>query len=345
MKYAQGFEIETRKGYQVLHVRNPWPGDEAHFRYALVPKTSSSQPDPSEFDGLIRTPVQKVIVTSTTHIPALEELGALDRLLGFPGTKYISSEKARARIENGFIKELGPNGKLNTEQVLSLQPDLVIGYGMGPDNRNFETLQRASIPVLLNGDWMEKHPLGKAEWIRFFGALLGKEREAQAYFDRIEKNYLQAKTLVKDVKNKPSVLSGAVFKDVWYAPAGDSWAAAFLEEAGGNYLWEDEPGTGSLNLSLEAALAQGIDADVWIAPSQFTSYREMQESSKHYQAFKSFQQKKVYTFAKTKGISGGVLYYELAPYRPDAVLMDLIRILHPDHLPDHKPFFFHPLDP
>jgi len=343
--YAKGFEIEEKEGYQILHIRNPWPGEDIHYRYALISEDSSVALAQEDFESVIQLPIKQLVVTSTTHIPALEELGVLDQLLGFPGTRYISSAAARERIDQGQITELGPNGQLNVEQVLALRPDLVVGYGMGPDNRSFEALQRAGIPVVLNGDWTETHPLGKAEWIRFFGHLMGKEAEADVFFRSIEANYLDAKQRVAQPKTRPKVLSGAVFKDVWYAPAGDSWAATFIEEAGGDYLWKNQAGTGSLSLSLEEVLVQGGQAEFWIAPSQYTSYQAMQEASVHYAALPPFSQKKVFTFAKTKGESGGVLYYELAPYRPDLVLKDLISILHPDVYPDYSPTFFLPLDP
>lgn len=343
--YAKGFEIEKKEGFQILHIRNPWPGEDIHYQYALIPQNSTVELVEEDFESVIHLPIKQLVVTSTTHIPALEELGALHQLSGFPGTRYISSAAARERIAQGQIAELGPNGQLNVEQVLALQPDLIVGYGMGPDNRSFETLQRAGIPVVLNGDWTETHPLGKAEWIRFFGYLLGKEEQADAFFRSIEANYLQAKKQLSKPENRPKVLSGAVFKDVWYAPAGNSWAATFIEEAGGDYLWKDQPGTGSLSLSLEEVLVQGAQAEFWIAPSQYTSYQVMQEASVHYAALPPFDNKKVYTFAKTKGESGGVLYYELAPYRPDLVLKDLISILHPEVYPDYTPTFFLPLDP
>lgn len=342
---AKGFEIEQAEGYKILHIRNPWPGEAVHYRYAVLPENAGVELSSAEFDGVVQLPLSRIVVTSTTHIPALAELGALDRLVGFPGVKYISSAAANTRIKNGQIKEIGPNGQLNLEEVLALQPDVVIGYGMGPDNRSFEALQRAGVPVVLNGDWTETHPLGKAEWIRFFGLLLDKEEEADQYFRALSERYKEAKTLVATTKNKPLVISGAVFKDVWYAPAGESWAATFVKDAGADYLWKEEKGTGSLSLSLEEVLAKGSQAEAWIAPSQFTSYTALKESSVHYSALVPFQNKKVYTFSKTKGEGGGVLYYELAPYQPDVVLKDLIHLLHPEVLPDYQPFFFLPLDP
>ncbi|MGI9546565.1 MAG: ABC transporter substrate-binding protein, partial [Flavobacteriaceae bacterium] len=150
--------------------------------------------------------------------------------------------------------------------------------------------------------------------------------------------------LAQSSRQMPTVLSGALYKDVWYLPAGESWAAKFIEDANADYLWKDTEGTGSLNMSLESVLNKGDRADYWISPSQFTSYREMLEANMHYQNFKPFKEKKVFTFAATRGSTGGLLYYELAPSRPDIVLSDLIYIFHPDLIPDYEPYFFKPLE-
>ena len=197
--------------------------------------------------------------------------------------------------------------------------------------------------MIYNGDWVEKHPLGKAEWIKFFGVLYGKEKEADSIFNHIEKQYLDAKKLVQNVSKKPTILSGAMFKDIWYLPKGDSWQATVIEDAGGNYLWSQTEGTGSIALSIESVLDKAQNADFWIAPSQYTSYSKLISDNKVYGEFDAFKNQNIHTFAKAKGATGGLLYYELAPNRPDLVLKDLISILHPDLLAQ-KTTFFTPLD-
>ena len=295
------------------------------------------------FDAVIGLPIERLIVTSTTHIPALEALGALDKLIGFPDTKYISSLPARERIKKGGIRELGQNNKLNSEITIALQPELVVGFAIDNENSSYGILEKANIPVVFNGDWVEQSPLGKAEWIKFFGVLLGKEKQADSIFNSIQKSYTEAKSLAAKAKVIPSVLSGALYKDVWYLPAGNSWAAQFIKDANGDYLYQNTDGTGSLSLGLESVLEGGSMADYWLSPSQFVSYQEMMDSNSHYQQFKAFQNKKVFTFANAKGPTGGLLYYELAPQRPDLVLKDMIKILHPELLPDYSPYFFTPL--
>ena len=300
-------------------------------------------PDSLKQHTIVAVPLKTVGVTSTTHIPSLEMLGVENTLVGFPGTDFISSEKTRARVDAGHVKEAGANESLNTEVMIELAPDAVVGFSISSNNKSMATLIQSGMKVLYNGDWTEQSPLGKAEWIKFFGALYDKETEADALFDDIEKNYTEALKLTQKVTTKPTVLSGAMYQDHWYMPQGGSWAALFLKDAKADYLWAGAKGTGSLSLSFETVLDKAGDADVWIGPSQFTTFAEMTASNPHYAQFKAFKNKEVYTFSSKKGAKGGLLYYELAPNRPDLVLKDLISILHPELLPGHTLHFFEKL--
>jgi iron complex transport system substrate-binding protein len=347
IEYAKGFSIEKfTNGITTIKITSPWPDAESAFTYALIPKEklASITLNKDDYDAIITVPIERIVVTSTTHIPALEALGVENKLIGFPDTKYISSEKTRKRIDSGLIKELGNNESINTEMVLEMRPDVVIGYSINNENKTYETIQRSKIPVVYNGDWTEQTPLGKAEWIKFFAPFFKKEAVADSIFKEIRGSYTKAKALAKTANQYPTVMSGAMYKDVWYLPAGKSWAAQFIADANANYLWAANDETGSLALSWETVLEKGKTADYWIGPSQFTSYQSMSEASLHYQQFDAFQNHKVFTFSSTKGATGGLLYYELAPQRPDLVLKDLIHIFHPELLPEHEPTFFKPLE-
>jgi iron complex transport system substrate-binding protein len=346
INYAKGFSIEKRaSGITVINLSSPWPNAKTGFKYALVPKRilASITLDVAEFDVIVPVPVDNIVATSTTHIPTLEALGVIDKLKGFPDTQYISSKKTRKRIDNGLIKELGNNESINTEMVIELNPEIIFGFSINSQNKAYETLQRSNIPVVYNGDWTEETPLGKAEWIKFFAPFFEKEQIGDSIFKEIANSYNTTKALAKKAKKQPRVLSGALYKDVWYLPGGNSWASKFLEDANTEYPWSDTEQTGSLNLSIESVLAKGQHTDFWISPSQFTSYQEMQDTNVHYLQFDAFKNKNIYTFANTKGETGGLLYYELAPNRPDLVLKDLIHIFHPTLLPEHELFFFKPL--
>ncbi len=346
LAHSKGFTVKkSGNGTTIIKITSPWPSAESSFTYALVPKNklATITLNKDEYDAIVAVPIERIVVTSTTHIPALEALGVEDRLVGFPDTKYISSEKTRKRIDAGLVKELGNNETINTEMVIEMNPDVVIGFSIDSQNKAYETLQRSNIPVVYNGDWIEETPLGKAEWIKFFAPFFEKEAKADSIFNSIENSYTKTRSLAKAASTSPTVLCGALYKDMWYLPGGKSWAAAFLEDANANYLWKEAQETGSISLSWESVLETAQQADFWIGPAQFTTYKSMSEASPHYEQFSAFKKKQVFTFADTKGATGGLLYYELAPQRPDLVLKDLISIFHPELLPEHQSFFFKPL--
>ena len=343
MSYAEGFELTTYKDYQLLSVNRAWPGSTKTFNYALL-KAGQTLPDSIKADAVIQIPVKRIIVTSTTHIPSLELLGVETALKGFPNLDYISSPKTRTLIAEGKLEELGQNEALNTEKAIDLQPDVVVSFGVEGENKALNSLQRAGIPVIYNGDWTETSPLGQAEWIKFFAALFDKKPLADSIFKTIEKNYLNLKQKAAMAAEAPTVLSGALFKDVWYLPKGESWAAQLVADAHGDYLYKDLEGTGSAALSIEEVLNTGQNADFWIAPNAFESFNEMAAANEAYTQFKAFKEKNVYSFAAAKGATGGMLYYELAPSRPDWVLEDLVAILHPELLNTYTPHFYHKLE-
>lgn len=343
IRYATGLSIQKFDSYSIVTVSNPWPTSDKKYKYILHEKEAEI-PDSLQKYTAIQVPIRSIVVTSTTHIPALELLGVENRLIGFPNTDYVSSEKTRALIDVKKIREIGTNQSLNTEVLLDIQPDVIIGFGVDGEKKTYDNLQQNGLKILYNGDWTEQHPLGRAEWIQLFGVLFGLEEKADAVFKTIEKDYLDAIELAKNAVSKPTIFCGAIYQDQWYLPQGKSWAAQFLENANGNYLWKDSEGTGSLSLSFETVLEKAQEADFWIGPGQFTSFEQLEKSNPNYKHFKAVQNKNVYSFSSKKGKTGGIIYYELASNRPDLVLKDLIKILHPELLTDYELYFFEKLN-
>lgn len=333
IKHAKGFDIITENNQQKLIIKKVFQNSEKQFSFVLTNTKSTNKNE-------LKVPVQSLVVTSTTHIPMLELLNAENRLVGFPNSKYISSKKTRKRIDNGSIIELGSEQDMNTEKLIDLAPELVVGFSLHPNNKLYQNIQKLGIPVVFNGDWLEETPLGRAEWIKFFGVLLGKEKEADSIFMAIETEYLKAKTIAKKNTNSPTILSGSMFKDVWNIPAGKSFIATYFKDANLNYLWKNTNGTGSLQLSFESVLDKGKNADYWFNCGLFETKAQMQQANKHYKEFDAFTNNKLYTFAKRKGATGGLIYFELSPVRPDLVLKDLIKITQPGTLPDYELSFF-----
>lgn len=331
VKYAKGFEIKKSKDIITLIVKNPYQNANKPISYTFS-KTNKSQ---------VKIPVQKLIATSTTHIPMLELLGEESKLVGFPHTKYVSSKNTRQLIDQGKIVEIGQEAELNTEVLFDLQPNVVLAFSMQKTNKSLSLIEKNGIPVILNGDWLEETPLGRAEWIKVFGILFDKEKEADSIFSIIESNYLDAKNIALKAIDEPSILSGAVMqKDIWNLPAGDSFVAKYLKDANTNYLWENTTGKGSLSLSFESVLDKGQQADIWIAPGYFNTKEQLLQSNELYKQFDAFKNNKIYTPNLKTGATGGVIYYELGPTRPDLVLKDIIKIAHPDLLKEYEMTFF-----
>lgn len=343
IEFAKDLEIYKYKGYSILKVKNPWPNANKDFTYILQEKKGII-PDSLKQHTIIQVPIKTVVATSTTHIASLEMLEVENTLVGFPHLDYISSEKVRKNIDSGKVKELGNNQTLNVEVAIDLAPSVIIGYGLDNHNPSLDNLEKSGLKVILNGDWNEQTPLGKAEWIKFFGALYGKEELANTLFNSVKDEYNSTMTIAKKAKSHPTVLAGSMFEEIWYVPQGQSWGSLFLKDAGANYLWANEKGTGGLSLSFEKVFEKAQNVDFWIGPGQFNSLDEMAKTNPHYTQFKAFKTKQVYSYSLKKGKTGGLIYFEEAPNRPDLVLKDLVKILHPELLADYKLHFFQKLN-
>ena len=337
IKYAKGFDIVEDNGVKKLVIKSAYQNSKEVSEYIIKNKSEKNTP----LENTIYTPIQKIVVTSTTHIPMVELLNEETSIIGFPYARYVSSEKTRQLIDAGKIKEIGKETSLNTEILLDLQPELVVGYSVSSADKSLTTIQKAGINVIYNGDWLEETPLGRAEWIKFFGVLFDKEKQADSIFKVIEGNYLVAKQIALKSTKKPTILSGAIMsKDIWNLPAGESFVAQFIKDANLNYLWKHTKGKGSLSLSFESIFDKGQNAEYWISPGFFSTKEQLLQSNKIYTEFDAFKNDEIYTSTIKKGKTGGIIYYELAATRPDLVLKDFIKITNPDLLPDYKMTFF-----
>jgi iron complex transport system substrate-binding protein len=343
LDFATGFELYQGEGFWEIEVSQGYAGSSDTYRYLVL--DSGVQVNSSGYDAVVQLPIDAVVLTSTTQVPHLDALGQTDLLIGFPQTDLISSTKARAGIAAGKVKELGAGPSANPELVLELQPDWIMISTLGEDLRYLDIFKQAGIPALINGEYVEQNPLGRAEWIKFTGVLLGNYTEALAQFEQIKKDYQEAEVLASSLQNKewPAVLSGVMYQDIWYAPGGESWAAQLLEKAGGSYVFGKEGAAGSLQLNYEVVLDQGTAAPIWIGAADFASLEEMGKIEPRYQAFAAWKTGEVYTYTAKKGATGGLEYFELGYLRPDLILKDLIKILHPELLPGYEPYFYQKL--
>jgi len=342
-EYARGFVIHQNGDYKEIEVKQPFPNSTASYRYLLIPQNAELPMHDPEAQ-LVRVPVKRMVCTSTSHIALLDLLEATSTLVGFPTTDLVSSPKARARIDSGYVTDLGMDSEINMESLLSIAPDMVMGYSITGDMIKLSKVKEMGIPVIINGEYLEDHPLGRAEWIKFMAYFLGREHQADSIFHQVKVAYETSKGLTMNIQIKPTVLTGILYGDTWFMPGGQNYASTMFQDAGYRYLWDDDLSTGFIKLSFESVYERGQDADYWIGVGSFGSMAELQNAEKRYALFRPFIDTQVYTYDARKGSTGGSEYLELGYSRPDIILKDLIKIAHPDLLPDHELYFHRRLE-
>jgi iron complex transport system substrate-binding protein len=339
IKYAKGFSVAHESGYTRVTVQQPYPGATAGHEYWLAPAGATTPPMPPRTTR-INIPVKKIVCTSTTHIPLLDYLGETGALVGFPTTGYISSEKMRRRIDSGLVADLGIDRGMNLERLLFLQPDLLMAYTLSGDLGQLKKIQEAGIPVALNAEYLEPHPLGRAEWIKFMALFFQKEKTADSVFAMIEREYLSVAAVAGSVTPQPTVLTGILYGDTWFLPGGKNHAAQLMHDAGLHYLWREDASTDFLKVSFELVFLQAAAADLWIGVGAHTTMQTLLAAEPRYALFAAVKNKSVYTYNARQGATGGSQFLELGYLRPDLILKDLVKIGHPGLLPQHDLFFY-----
>jgi iron complex transport system substrate-binding protein len=340
-----GWTIEYFNNYKLITVLNPWRNADVQFRYVLV---QCGTPPPAEVGDaqVIEVPVKTIVTMSTTQLPHLNTLGLLDRLVGVDSFQYINTPAVVELIEADKLVEIGSGAEVNVELAIDLEPDLIMTYAVGsPDSDSHPKLIEAGLKVALNSEYMETSPLGRAEWIKFTGAFFNQEAAAtQAYADLAER-YAAMAALTRDVSERPTVFTGAPFRGTWYMPGGKSYVAQLLADAGADYLWAEDDSVGSQQLSFEEVFERAQGADFWLNTSSWQSLADALAADERFAQFAAFQTGNVFNNNARLNPNGGNDYWETGVTNPDLVLADLIRILHPELLPDHELFFYQQLQP
>ncbi|MDP2890857.1 MAG: ABC transporter substrate-binding protein [Bacteroidota bacterium] len=314
-----------------LDVFNPWENARNFiYSYYLIPK-SIAIPDSLASRAIIRTPVEKVVVLSTTHIGFIQKLGLESTIIGVSGKDFVSNPIVRKGIEEGLVHDVGYDQNLNYELLLQLKPDLVMAYGIGADvAAHLSKMKDLNIPVVINAEYLEETPLGRAEWLLFMGSFYNQNDHAQQVFNEIVMEYDSMKALVSLSNHKPLILSGLPYKDNWWVPGGKSYMANLIADAGGDYIWKDNPSRESFVVSLENAIMKATHADLWINTGQTNSIQDILESDERFKIIPALQKKMVYNDNKQMNPTGGNEVWETGAANPQELLRDLIHIFHPE---------------
>lgn len=342
---ASRFSIEENDGFSRLVIRDPWQNASGTLlEYYLVPRTSEL-PSYINEEQVIRVPVGRMIIMSTTHLAMLRALDATDLLVGMAGPQIVYDSLILDAVAGGIIKDVGYEGTLNSELIVSLEPDVLVAYGVtAPSSGQLGRLASMGVRVIYDADYLEENPVSRCRWIKLFGLLAGKQAMADSIFEDVSVRYNElAERVRKTVRERPSVLLGAPWEDVWYISPSNSYAGRLIEDAGGDYLFSDLRESNSVPFSVEAVFKRAADADIWINPGTSDSMSEIAAADHRLSTLPVCSRGEVWNNRRRITPEGGNDYWESAVVRPDLLLMDFVYIIHPELLPEYTPYYYRKL--
>lgn len=343
LQYARGFDITSYAGSKLVTLKIPWhKGVAAPMRYLLVPR-GEQIPAVHPPAQVIHVPVRRVVALSTTHLAYIDAAGMTDRLAGVADFKTVNTPAVRRRIDAGQLKEVGHALKLNIEALMDLSPDVILTTASGSIYDVHPKLAEAGLPAVLIIDHLERHPLGRLEWIKFMGLLFDTGDHAQKRFDDIARKYQTLAKKTAESKFRPKIISGTPFQGQWYVAKADSFVAQFIRDAGGTHLWPDIPGTGSQPMDIEMVYARALDADFWLNPGTWRQIADGLAADPRFADVQALKTGHVFNNDRRLNKWGGNDFWESGMLHPDWVLADVVAILHPEILPDHELVYYRKL--
>jgi len=338
LSYAKRFSIKTSTDYTVLELHGNKNDGTVTASFVLY---KHQKPNYAKDAYYIKTPVSRVASMSTIYTTMMAQLNCENNIIAIDNVDYYNSAFIKNQVSKGIITELSKGPQLDIERTISIKPDLLLTFGMGsPEQDVDKKLIQSSIPIVISIDHLEETPLARAEWIKFFAYFFNKEALADSLFKITEKKYNDLKKIALKTTKKPSVLTEIKYGDAWYIPAGKSFIAHLIEDAGGDYFWKEDTKTGSSPQSFETVYAKAKDCDVWINLYNLNTKKELLSYDERYALFKACKNNQLYNNNKTQNALGYSNYWETGITHPDEVLADLIAIFSPTLLPNHEFTFY-----
>jgi iron complex transport system substrate-binding protein len=341
IKYAKGFSMVDSAGFTYVEVYNPWNN------YSILEKYIFSDSiiglNKINKNIFIQTPVNKAVYLSSTYLGMVAMTNSRSTVAACSNANWIYDSILYRMYIDGLITDLGNDMTVSAEAIISKEPDAVMKYIYKGEDPVDKVIRGAGIPIVYSIEFMEQHPLGRAEWIKLVGLMTGKRHLADSMFTRIEKKYLAQKTLADSVKIRTTVLHGSSFKGTWFAAGGKSFMSQLLKDAAAEYYWYSDSSAGSIPLSFESIIMKQKNADVWL-DANANSKAEILNIEPRCEIFKSFQNGNVYHYNKRINPNGGLDYYESGIVRPDLLLKDLLLILHPSLFEEEETTYWKKLE-
>ena len=329
-EYASGFKIERADGRQsvLVSVMNPWQGADSVTTRLFISR--NGEPVPEGFDGqVLEGDAQRVVAMSSTHVAMLDAIGETGRVVGVSGLGYISNPDIQARRDS--IGDVGYEGNINYELLLSLDPDLVLLFGVNGASAMESKLKELGIPFMYVGDYLEESPLGKAEWLVALSEVVGKRAKGEKVFADIPIRYNALKQKVSGaVLDAPSVMLNTPYGDSWFMPSTENYAVRLITDAGGDYIYKKNTGNSSTPIDLEEAYLLASEADMWLNVGMANTLDELKAACPKFADTRCVRNGYVYNNNARTNAAGGNDYYESAVVNPDLLLRDLVKIFHPE---------------
>ena len=350
MKYAQLLTIVSHDegSYTEVKVHNPWKeGTELH-RYILVPKGKEGDATMAKLAGqahgegkkaatlgmktdTVRTPLESNLVFTAPHCQLLTELGCQNAITGVCDKDYINIPDIKSRAQADAkvahpIMDCGSSMQPDIERIIALHPEALL-ISPFENSGGYGKLDKLRIPIIETADYMETSPLGRAEWIKLYGLLLGSSK-ADSLFSAIEKEYLQLKAEAAKLPLGLSILTERKTGNVWYVPGGKSTMGILLRDAHAKYIFADDQHSGSLSMSPEQIIAKGNQVDVWAFKyfgGNALTKQDLLAEYQGYQALKAFQSGNIY-----ETDTSCEPYFELTSFHPEILLREFIILSHPE---------------
>lgn len=326
IKFAENIQIHKYDlGHKVLIKNNINNDYEVFYLFA----DSLILPEELSDEKVIRTPVQSAVTFSSTQWSVFQMLGELERVKGILEGNYTKNEEIISLLKEKKIEDIGYENNINIEKLIDLQAD-VIFYTPYPTS-DYDNLEKLTNSVMIPfSDYLECHPLGRAEWMKLIAYLCGKEKEIDNYFNSVVKRYESLRNICSDVKDRPTVFSDLPFENQWYIPGGDSYIARFFADAGADYIWKDNESKGSLHIDAETVIAKACESDYWRVMNSYDdkfTYDKLADENELYTLFNAFKKKNLLVCDVKESA-----YFEKSQYEPDVILADFIYHFHPELL-------------
>lgn len=354
MKYAELLTIVKHNdgAYTEAIIENPWKKGTTLHKYILVPKGKEGDETVARLKDdirenatlqmgshcdIVRTPLESNVVFTAPHCQLMYELGCKNAITGVCDKDYINIPdiKERVKLSDGkastsdtdkVIIDCGSSMQPDIERIIALKPE---GLFISPfeNSGGYGKLDKLHIPIIETADYMETSPLGRAEWMKFYGLLFKSEERSDSLFSSIEKEYLALKAEAAKLPQGLSILTERKMGSVWYVPGGKSTMGILLKDANAKYIFADDTHSGSLAYGPERILSKGTQVDVWAFKyfgGKALSKSDLLAEYEGYKALKTFNQNSIYQVDTSTQP-----YFELTSFHPEILLREFIILAHP----------------